>query len=174
MNFSLQHFFRSTLRSSRSSTPLVPLVANLVISLASALVLLLGTLACAQKGVQGVWFSQSQIAQLKVGEQKQKEVVALLGPPNLVNPYRPHIYYYYGARTKQVGQISPALSDRQVLILLFARDGGVLEALELRNIDKVRFVRTDADKTRGLRSAKRNLLQDIFGNIKQVGIGSAQ
>ena len=148
-------------------------LSSLFFPLASALVLLFGTLGCAQKGVQGVWFAQSQIAQLKVGEQKQKEVLALLGPPNLVNPYRPHVYYYYGARTKQVGQISPSLRDRQVLILLFARDGGVLQALELRDIDDVRFVRTDSAKTRGLRSARRNLLQDIFGNVGQVGVGEA-
>ena len=120
-----------------------------------------------------MWFAQSQIAQLKVGEQRQEEVTALLGPPNLVNPYRPHVYYYYGALTKTVGQLSPALRKRQVLILLFARDSGVLQALELRNLDRVRFVRTDRNKTRGLRSARRNLLRDIFGNVGQVGVGEA-
>ena len=146
---------------------------RLFVPLTSWLVLLFATSACAQKGVQGVWFAQSQVAQLKVGEQRQEEVVALLGPPNLVNPYRPHIYYYYGARTKQVGRFPPALRGRQVLILLFARDSGVLQALELRDIERVRFVRTDPDKTRGLQAARRNLLRDIFGNVGQVGTGSA-
>ena len=152
------NFFRRTLR--------------LFVPLTSWLVLLFATSACAQKGVQGVWFAQSQVAQLKVGEQRQEEVVALLGPPNLVNPYRPHIYYYYGARTKQVGRFPPALRGRQVLILLFARDSGVLQALELRDIKRVRFVRTDPDKTQGLLAARRNLLRDIFGNVGQVGLGS--
>ena len=146
---------------------------SLVLRLFVPLVLLFGGLSCAQKGVQGVWFAQSQIAQLKVGEQRQKDVVALLGPPNLVNPYRPHISYYYGALTKQVGQLSPSLRERQVLILLFAPQDGVLQSLEVRNIDHVRFVRSDSDKTRGLRSARRNLLKDIFGNIGQVGVGEA-
>lgn len=151
------------------------LALRLFILPVGALALLYGTIACAQRGVQGVWFTQSQIALLRVGEQTQEEVIALLGPPNLVNPYRPHISYYYGARTKQVGQFSPTLKDRQVLILLFGRDGkgSVLQSLEVRDLDRVRFARTDPDKTRGLRSAKRTFFQDIFGNIGQVGVGSA-
>ena len=130
-------------------------------------------LGCAQKGVQGVWFSPSQIAQLKVGEQTQEEVIAILGVPNLVNPYRPHIAYYYGSLTKQVGRFSPHLRDRQVLILLFSPKSLVLQALEVRNIDKVTLARSSSAKTKGLRSAKRNLLKDIFGNIGQVGVGEA-
>ncbi len=142
-----------------------------VASLLVALSLL--TQACSQKGVQGIWFPEGEIQKIRVGEQSKEQILQLLGPPNFVNPYRPNLFYYFGAQTQQVGRLSPRLKQPQILILLFESETEILQALELRDISKVKYSKVDKSKTKGLKSAKRNLIKDIFGNIGRIGVGGS-
>ncbi len=127
--------------------------------------------ACSQKGVQGIWFPESEIHKIKVGEQNKEQILQFLGPPNLINPYRPNIFYYFGAQTRQVGRLQPKLRKQQLLILRFEENTEILLALELRDISKVKHSKVDKSKTKGLQSGKRSLIRDIFGNIGQIGVG---
>ena len=146
---------------------------SIILAIASLLVASASLIACTQKGVQGVWFTQSQVQKLQVGQQNKTQILELLGAPNLLNPYRTNIFYYYGAHAKQTGKFSPKLKKPQILILLFDEKTEILKALELRDISKVKYSKVDSSKTKGLRSGKRNLLDDIFGNIGQVGVGGS-
>jgi outer membrane protein assembly factor BamE (lipoprotein component of BamABCDE complex) len=101
------------------------------------------------------------------GIDNQQSVEQLLGEPSFKSQFGQPTWYYVGSFTKQKPFSTPRITKETVLAITFDPAGNVASA-DTTGIEKVVRIHPDSDKTPTL-GRERNLLQDLFGNIGQVG-----
>jgi outer membrane protein assembly factor BamE (lipoprotein component of BamABCDE complex) len=101
------------------------------------------------------------------GIDNQRSVEQLLGTPSFKSQFGQPTWYYVGSFTKQKPFTTPKITRHTVLAITFDPAGNVATA-ETTGVEKVVRISPDSDKTPTL-GRERSLLQDLFGNIGQVG-----
>lgn len=103
------------------------------------------------------------LAKLKVGEQTQADVIAILGPPTSVAPFNPKIWYYIGEKVERVAFLDPDIVEKEIFMLTF-NDAGVLEGMSPIETPHNFDIEVQERKTKTL-GQDPSLLQQVFGNF---------
>jgi outer membrane protein assembly factor BamE (lipoprotein component of BamABCDE complex) len=99
----------------------------------------------------------------------QQSVEATLGRPTFTSQYGTPTWYYVSSITGQRPFNRPRIKEHSVLAVQFDAAGRVVK-VDRSGVDKVAFLDPNGDKTPTL-GRERGFLEDLFGNIGQVGGG---
>jgi outer membrane protein assembly factor BamE (lipoprotein component of BamABCDE complex) len=105
------------------------------------------------------------------GIDNRQSVEGTLGRPTFTSQFGQPVWYYVSSTTKQKPFTSPKITGHTVLAVRFDQAGNVISA-DQSGIDQVVRIKPDSDKTPTL-GRERGILQDLFGNIGQVGAAGA-
>jgi outer membrane protein assembly factor BamE (lipoprotein component of BamABCDE complex) len=103
------------------------------------------------------------------GIDNRQSVEGTLGRPTFTSQFGEPVWYYVSSMTRAKPFNTPKIATHTVLAVRFDQAGNVVSA-EKSGIEKVVRISPDGDKTPTL-GRERGLLQDLFGNIGQVGAG---
>jgi outer membrane protein assembly factor BamE (lipoprotein component of BamABCDE complex) len=101
------------------------------------------------------------------GIDNQQSVEGTLGRPTFVSQFGQPTWYYVSSVTGQRPFTRPRIRDHAVLAVRFDAAGKVIE-VDRSGVDKVVFLDPNGNKTPTL-GRERGFLEDLFGNIGQVG-----
>jgi outer membrane protein assembly factor BamE (lipoprotein component of BamABCDE complex) len=96
-------------------------------------------------------------------------VEATLGRPTFTSEYGEPVWYYVSSITGRRPFRDPRISEHTVLAVRFDGSGRVA-AVETTGTEKIVFLSPNRNKTPTL-GRERSFLEDLFGNIGQVGGG---
>ena len=136
-------------------------------ALLAALALVSGCSSITQH--RGYVVEPTLIQSVHAGIDNRQSVEQLLGEPSFKSQFGPPTWYYVGNYTKQKPFTTPKIDKETVLAVTFDPAGNVASTEE-SGVERVVRINPDSDKTPTL-GRERSLLQDLFGNIGQVGAG---
>jgi len=105
------------------------------------------------------------------GVDNRASVERTLGQPSFVSQFGEPVWYYVSSTTSQKPFTTPRIIEQSVLAVRFDAAGNVIAA-DRSGIEQVAYISPDDDETPTL-GRERGFLQDLFGNIGQVGAGGA-
>ena len=105
------------------------------------------------------------------GVDNRTSVERTLGQPSFISQFGDPVWYYVSSTTSQKPFTTPKITDQSVLAVHFDAAGNVIAA-DRTGLDLVAYISPDDDETPTL-GRERGFLQDLFGNIGQVGTGGA-
>ena len=141
------------------------LMSNRNAALLGALALVSGCSSITQH--RGFVVEPTLIQSVHAGVDNQQSVEQLLGEPSFKSQFGQPTWYYVGNFTTQKPFGTPRIDKETVLAVTFDAAGNVASA-ETSGVERVVRINPDSDETPTL-GRERNLLQDLFGNIGQVG-----
>lgn len=103
------------------------------------------------------------------GIDNRQSVEGTLGRPTFASQYGEPVWYYIASETGRRPFVRPRISSHAVLAVRFDAAGNVA-SVERSGIDQVVYLQPDSDMTPTL-GRERSFLEDLFGNIGQVGAG---
>lgn len=106
---------------------------------------------------------------VRPGIDNLRSVEGTLGRPSFASQYGEPTWYYVSSVTGRRPFVRPRIRTHGVLAVKFDEAGNVT-SVERTGIDQVAFLRPEGDKTPTL-GRERGFLEDLFGNIGQVGAG---
>jgi outer membrane protein assembly factor BamE (lipoprotein component of BamABCDE complex) len=104
------------------------------------------------------------------GVDNRESVRRTLGQPSFTSQFGEPVWYYITSTTSQRPFTTPKITGHTVLAVRFDAAGNVLAA-DRSGIDQVAYISPDDDATPTL-GRDRGFLEDLFGNIGQVGTGT--
>ena len=107
------------------------------------------------------------VQSVQPGIDNQQSVEGTLGRPTFTSEYGDKIWYYVSSTTNQKPFTRPKIRQHSVLAVSFDKAGNVASAQHW-GMDKVAYIDPDGAKTPVL-GKERSFLEDLFGNIGQVG-----
>ena len=119
---------------------------------------------------RGFIAEESLIGAIQPGIDNRQSVEGTLGRPSFTSQFGPPTWYYVSSFTKQAPFGRPQIYEHSVLAIRFDQAGNVIEA-KRSGVDEVVRISPDGDETPTL-GRERTFLQDLFGNIGQVGAGA--
>lgn len=99
----------------------------------------------------------------------QQSVEDTLGRPTFTSQFGTPTWYYVSSITGQRPLNRPRINEHSVIAVKFDAGGRVAE-VQRSGVDQVVFLDPNGDKTPTL-GRERGFLEDLFGNIGQVGSG---
>lgn len=135
-------------------------------------VALLGTAlaGCASiKDHRGYFSDPALISGIQPGVDNRQSVEKTLGRPTFTSQFGTPSWYYVAVNTAQAPFGRPRTTEQSILKVNFDAAGNV-SAVNLTGAEKVVRLNPDSDKTPTL-GRERGFLEDLFGNIGQVGAG---
>lgn len=99
----------------------------------------------------------------------QQSVEGTLGRPTFTSQYGTPTWYYVSSITGQRPFSRPRIRDHSVLAVTFD-EGGRVSEVKRSGMDQVVYLDPNGNKTPTL-GRERSFLEDLFGNIGQVGGG---
>ncbi|WP_119082320.1 outer membrane protein assembly factor BamE [Altererythrobacter sp. B11] len=110
------------------------------------------------------------IASVQPGVDNRTSVERTLGRPTFTSQFGEPVWYYVASTTSQAPFTTPRITDQTVLAVRFdAKDN--VASVTRSGMDQVVHVNPDDQVTPTL-GRERGLLEDLFGNIGQVGAGA--
>lgn len=109
------------------------------------------------------------IASVQPGVDNRMSVERTLGRPTFTSEFGEPVWYYVGSTTAQAPFTTPKITQQTVLAVRFDANDNV-KSIDRTGMEEVAHIRPDSDKTPTL-GRDRGLLEDLFGNIGQVGAG---
>jgi outer membrane protein assembly factor BamE (lipoprotein component of BamABCDE complex) len=103
------------------------------------------------------------------GLDNQRSVEGALGRPTFESQFGAPTWYYVSSITGQRPFSRPKIRQHTVLAVRFDESGRVVQ-VERTGVEKITYLDPDGDKTPTL-GRERGFLEDLFGNIGQVGGG---
>lgn len=101
------------------------------------------------------------------GIDNRTSVERTLGRPSFVSQFGEPVWYYVSSTTSQKPFTTPRITAHTVLAVRFDEAGNV-SAVDRSGIDQVAYLSPEDDETPTL-GRERGFLEDLFGNIGQVG-----
>lgn len=148
------------LEKSRALLAMVPVMA----------MLLLGSACSRVTNTQGYIVDEELVAAVAPGIDNKESVTKTLGRPTIVSEWDDNSWYYVSRTTKQFAYLRPRPTEGSLLVIHFTPEGTVRE-VEQRGLEQIANIEPSSDKTRTL-GRETGILQDLFGNIGQVGTGA--
>jgi len=118
---------------------------------------------------RGYVLDAALINSVQPGVDNQQSVEGTLGRPTFTSEYGDKIWYYVSSTAVQRPFGRAKIRQHYVLAVSFDKAGNVSNA-DSWGLDKVAYISPDGDKTPVL-GKERSFLEDLFGNIGQVGAG---
>jgi outer membrane protein assembly factor BamE (lipoprotein component of BamABCDE complex) len=116
---------------------------------------------------RGYIADETLVQAIQPGIDNRASVEATLGRPSFTSQFGSPTWYYVSSITNQRPFADPRITSHSVLAVTFDEGGNVVAA-DRSGLDKVVRLSPDSDKTPTL-GRERGFLQDLFGNIGQVG-----
>ncbi len=107
---------------------------------------------------------------VQAGIDNRRSVEATLGRPTFTSQYGDQTWYYISSVTGRKPFVRPSIKTHSVLAVKFDAAGNVVST-ERSGVDQVAFLSPDGKETPTL-GRERTFLEDLFGNIGQVGTGA--
>ncbi len=136
--------------------------------LLAAAVLALGACSSIRES-RGYVTDQTLLNTVQPGIDNQRSVEATLGRPTFASQYGEPTWYYVSSITGRKPFVRPRIETHGVLAVTFDAAGNVA-SVDRSGVDKVVYLQPEGDKTPTL-GRERGFLEDLFGNIGQVGAG---
>ncbi|WP_095012707.1 outer membrane protein assembly factor BamE [Tsuneonella mangrovi] len=131
----------------------------------------LGLAGCASiKNHRGYIVDQTLTNSIAPGIDNQESVQQTLGDPSFKSEWGQPTWYYVSSLTARKPFVRPKITEESVLAVKFDSAGNVA-SVDRTGIDKVVYLHPDGDATPTL-GRNRGFLEDLFGNIGQVGTGA--
>lgn len=127
-------------------------------------ILLLG--ACEPRtALRGNLPRESQMEQIRVGQDSKSRVRDILGTPSTVGTFDQDVWYYMSQKTEQWAFFEPEIVDHQVLALYFDANGRLENMVtyteeDLRKVDY-------ANRTTPTSGREFTFIEQLFGNINR-------
>ena len=126
--------------------------------------------ACASiKDHRGYLVDAPLLDSVQPGIDNQISVERTLGRPSFISQYGAKDWYYISTNTRQAAFGRPK-SHEQLLVRISFDAKGNVAAVTRSGMERVAQINPDGDKTPTL-GRDRSFLEDLFGNIGQVGAG---
>lgn len=116
---------------------------------------------------RGYIASPTLLKSIQPGIDNRQSVEGTLGRPSFTSQFGQPTWYYVTSVTSQKPFGSPKITAHTVLAVRFDQAGNVIAA-DQTGVEQIVHINPDSDKTPTL-GRERNFLQDLFGNIGQVG-----
>ena len=144
------------------------LMRNILVLAAAALALS----ACASiKDHRGYLVDAALLDSVMPGIDNRVSVEKMLGRPSFISQFGRQDWYYISTNTRQSAFGAPHANEQLMIRVVFDAKGNVV-AVERTGMEKVARINPDGSKTPTL-GRERSFLEDLFGNIGQVGAGGA-
>ncbi|WFL78197.1 outer membrane protein assembly factor BamE [Altererythrobacter arenosus] len=104
---------------------------------------------------------------IQPGIDNRQSVEGTLGRPSYVSEYGEKTWYYISSITGRKPFVRPRIKSHSVLAVSFDDAGNVVRA-ETSGVEQLAYISPDGDETPTL-GRERGFLEDLFGNIGQVG-----
>jgi len=111
------------------------------------------------------------VSSVQPGIDNQRSVEGTLGRPSFISQYGEPTWYYISSITGRKPFVRPRIREHSVMAVKFDAAGNVT-SVDRTGIDRVAYLQPDGDKTPTL-GRERSFLEDLFGNIGQVGAPGA-
>lgn len=122
-------------------------------------------------GHRGFIADETLIRAIQPGLDNRQSVEATLGRPSFTSQFGEPVWYYVSSTTSQRPFTTPRINQQMVMAIRFDAAGNVLSA-DRTGMEQVARISPDGSETPTL-GRKRSFLQDLFGNIGQVGAAGA-
>ncbi|MEM7781381.1 MAG: outer membrane protein assembly factor BamE [Pseudomonadota bacterium] len=109
------------------------------------------------------------VSTVQPGIDNRRSVEGALGRPTFESQYGENTWYYISSVTGRRPFVRPRIRNHFVMAIKFDEEGNVA-SVDRSGIDQVVYLQPDGDKTPTL-GRERGFLEDLFGNIGQVGSG---
>ncbi len=119
----------------------------------------------------GYIVDESLVTAIQPGVDNKESVAKTLGRPTFAGEFDGRDWYYVSRNTSQLAFAAPKTTTQSIIRVQFDT-GGNVSAVDRRGMEQIAKIDPESDKTPTLGRDK-NLLRDLFGNIGQVGAGSA-
>lgn len=123
-----------------------------------------GLLGCAPiVDTRGNQPTPERLAQIKPGQLKRDDVLAILGTPSSAALFGDDTWYYISARTESLAFFAPKTVERSVVAIRFAKDGVVerVETLAQGDGREVEFVERETPTA----GKDLTVIQQLLGNV---------
>ena len=128
--------------------------------------------ACASiKDHRGYLVDAALLDSVMPGIDNRVSVEKMLGRPSFISQFGRQDWYYISTNTRQSAFGAPHANEQLMIRVVFDAKGNVV-AVERTGMEKVARINPDGSKTPTL-GRERSFLEDLFGNIGQVGAGGA-
>ena len=128
--------------------------------------------ACASiKDHRGYLVDGALLDSVMPGIDNRVSVEKMLGRPSFISQFGRQDWYYISTNTRQSAFGAPHANEQLMVRVVFDAKGNVT-AVERTGMEKVARIDPDGSKTPTL-GRERSFLEDLFGNIGQVGAGGA-
>jgi outer membrane protein assembly factor BamE (lipoprotein component of BamABCDE complex) len=118
-------------------------------------------------GHQGYIADPVLVSSIQPGVDNRESVEKTLGRPSWFSQFGPLTYYYFSRNTRQYAFNKPRASEQQVLRVRFDAAGNVA-AVDTRGMEQIAKINPTHKKTKTM-GRDRSFLEELFGNIGQVG-----
>jgi outer membrane protein assembly factor BamE (lipoprotein component of BamABCDE complex) len=119
---------------------------------------------------KGYLVDEVVLRSVQPGIDNRTSVQQTLGQPSFVSQFGDPVWYYVSSTTGQRPFTTPRIVGHSVLAVRFDAAGNVISA-DRTGVEQVAYLNPDSDETPTL-GRERSFLQDLFGNIGQVGAGA--
>ena len=145
-----------------TSTPRLPLRIGMALAGAALLA------GCSSiQNSRGYLVDEVLVAAVQPGLDNRESVRGTLGRPTMESQFGDPTWYYISSRTVQAPFTTPRIAQHSVLAIRFDPAGNVLST-ERTGVEKVVRLQPNGNETPTL-GRDSSFLQDLFGNIGQVG-----
>ena len=118
-------------------------------------------------GHKGYLADEVILRSVQPGVDNRQSVERALGQPSFASQFGDPVWYYVSSTTSQKPFTTPRITEHSVLAVSFDDAGNVISA-ERSGLEQVARISPASDETPTL-GRERSFLQDLFGNIGQVG-----
>ncbi|WP_152433734.1 outer membrane protein assembly factor BamE [Erythrobacter sp. THAF29] len=139
------------------------------LALLGGALLSLGACASIQES-RGYVIDQVLLQSIQPGIDNKRSVEGTLGRPTFTSQFGEQTWYYISSVTARKPFVRPRIRNHSVLAIKFDEDGNVA-MVDRKGVEEVVYLQPDGDKTPTL-GRERGFLEDLFGNIGQVGSGA--
>jgi len=124
----------------------------------------LATTGCASRlDTRGNLPDPERVAEIKPGKQTREDVADILGSPSSITPFGSDTWYYISKRTETFAFFKPEVTDRQILMVKFDKNGKVA-GLDTIGLDAGRNV-NPVERTTPTHGTEMTVLEQFIGNI---------
>jgi outer membrane protein assembly factor BamE (lipoprotein component of BamABCDE complex) len=116
---------------------------------------------------KGYLVDEVLVQSVQPGVDNRQSVERTLGRPSFTSQFGQPVWYYVSSTTGQKPFTTPRITAHTVLAVRFDEAGNVVAA-ERSGMEQVARISPEDDKTPTL-GRERSFLEDLFGNIGQVG-----
>ena len=118
-------------------------------------------------GHKGYLADEVILRSVQPGIDNRQSVERALGQPSFASQFGEPVWYYVSSTTSQKPFTTPKITGHTVLAVRFDEAGNVISA-DRSGMEQVARINPENDETPTL-GRERSFLEDLFGNIGQVG-----